>query len=287
MVVHKAQKVFAAVQRPVFRAELAQQGMGDLEQVHAVHRGVQAFIALIVGAGVQHIVADKLVVVAVQQLADEEEVRLYRIAERAQLADEVLIQTVGHVQPQAVDIKFLHPQADAVKNMLYDRRVFQVELDQLVMAFPAFIPETVIIVGVALKRDVEPVFIRGVPLFLLHVAECPKAAANVVEHTVEYNLDTVFVKGIADGSKILVSAEPAVDLAEVARVIAMAVRFKDRGKIDRVAAQLCDMFRPVRHLADTVFEHAVVDARRTAETDRVDLIKYAFISPHSQELLYK
>ena len=111
--------------------------MGDLEQVEAVHGGVQALVALIVGAGVQHIVADKLVVVAVQQLADEEEIRLYRIAEGAQLADEVLIQTVGHVQPQAVDIKFLYPQADAVENMLYDRRVFQVELDQLVMAFPA------------------------------------------------------------------------------------------------------------------------------------------------------
>ena len=80
VVVHKVQQVLAAVQRPVFRAELTQQGVGDLKEVEAVHRGVQTLVALIVGAGVQHLVADKLVIIAVQQLADEEEVAAKTVA---------------------------------------------------------------------------------------------------------------------------------------------------------------------------------------------------------------
>ena len=280
VVIHKAQKVLAAVQRPVFRAELAQQGMGDLKQVHAVHGGVQALVALVVGAGVQHAVADELVVVAVQQLADEEEVRLYRVAEGAQLADEILVQTVGHVQTQAVDVEFLHPQADAVEDVLHDRGVFQVELDQLVMAFPALVPEAVVVVRVAVERNVEPVLVRGIPLFLLYVAERPEAAADMVEHAVQHDLDAVFVQGVAHRSKVLVRAEAAVDFAEVAGVVAVAVGFKDRGKVYRVAAELCDVLRPVRNLRDAVYQHTIVDARRAAEPDRVDLIKYALISPH-------
>ena len=166
--------------------------------------------------------------------------------------------------------------------MLHNSRVFQVELDQLVMALPALVPEAVVVVRVAVKRDTEPVLIRRVPLFLLHVAKRPETAADMVEHAVQHDLDAVFVQGFADSGKILVGTEAAVDLAEVAGIIAVAVGFKDGGEVHSVAAKLRDVRRPVCYFADAVFEHTVVNTRRVAEPDRVDLIKYTFIRPHSK-----
>ena len=43
---------------------------------------------------------------------------------------------------------------------------------------------------------------------------------------------------------------------------------------------------PVGSLADAWHGYAVVDARRAAEADGIDLIKNTFISPHRSLLLY-
>ena len=59
------------VEAPGVGAELPVEAVADLKQIHGIEGGVQALVALVVGAGVQHAVADELVVVAVQQLADE------------------------------------------------------------------------------------------------------------------------------------------------------------------------------------------------------------------------
>ena len=184
MVVDEREQMPAAVQRPVFRAELAQQGVRDLEQIVAVHRGIQTLVALVIRAGVQQTVPDELIVVAMQQFADEEEIRAERVAERAELTEKILIEAVGDVQPQTIDAEFLLPQADAVEQMMHDVGIAQVELYQLVVSFPALVPEAVVIVRIALERDVEPVLVGRVPFFLLYVPERPEAAADMVEHAV-------------------------------------------------------------------------------------------------------
>ena len=99
----------------------------------------------------QHALSHELVIVAVQQPADEEKVGLERVAERAKLAEEILIQAVGHVKAQPVDIELVYPKPDAAEDMLYDRGVFQVELDQLIVSLPALVPETVVIARIAIE----------------------------------------------------------------------------------------------------------------------------------------
>lgn len=83
VVIHETDQVLALVKRPVFRAELPHERVGDLEQVHRVEGGVQAFVALVVGAGMQHLVVDDHVIVAAHDLADEDEFRLERFGEAA------------------------------------------------------------------------------------------------------------------------------------------------------------------------------------------------------------
>ena len=161
---------------------------------------------------------------------------LDRVAERAQTADEVLIQTVGDIQTQAVDVKFLDPAADALEQVLDDLLVAQIQLDQLVVTFPALVPEAVVVVGIAVEIDVEPVLVRGVPLFLLNVLKCPEAASDMVEHAVEHDADAFVVQDAAHFGKLFIGAEAAVDFSEIAGVVAVAVGFKDGGEIHGIAA---------------------------------------------------
>ena len=146
VVIHKRKQVLAFIQRPVFRTELAQQRMRNLKQVVAVHRGIQTLVAFVIRAGVQQTVPDELIVVAVQQLADEEKVGRERVTEAAQRTDEILVETVGNIQPQTVNAEFVLPLPDALENVVLHIRMAQIELDQLKMTFPALVPEAVIVV---------------------------------------------------------------------------------------------------------------------------------------------
>ena len=169
---------------------------------------------------------------------------------------------------------------------MHDVGIAQVELYQLVVSFPALVPEAVVIVRIALERDVEPVLVGRVPFFLLYVSERPEAAADMVEHAVQHDLDAVLMQSLAYGCEIGVRAETAVHLSEVAGIVAVTVGFEDRGEINGVAAETRDMLGPVGSLADARHGYSVVDARRAAEADGIDLIKNTFISPHRSLLLY-
>ena len=155
--------------------------------------------------------------------------------------------------------------------MVYDLGVLQVELDQLVVTFPAFIPKSIIIIGVAVEANVEPVFIRRVPFILLDILERPEAAADVVEYTVEDNADAVAVQAGANVGEIGIGAQSAVDAAEITGVVAVRVGLEEGREVDRVCTQCADMFGPIADLADAALVYAVIDARCAAETNRIDL----------------
>ncbi len=120
--------------------------MIDLEHVHAVKAGEQTFIALIIGGGVQHLFIDHLVVIPVQHLAQQIEVRLKPVCETAQSPDKIMIQAVCYVQSESVNVKFFHPASDTVQYMIDHILMPQVELHQIVVALPSLIPQAVVIV---------------------------------------------------------------------------------------------------------------------------------------------
>ena len=70
----------------------------------------------------------------------------------AQLGQKAEVEAVGNIQTQAVDVVVPHPAAHNVKQVVFHRRVLQIQLDQLVAALPRFIPEAVVVVGVAVKE---------------------------------------------------------------------------------------------------------------------------------------
>ena len=95
----------------------------------------------------------------------------------------------------------------------------------------------------------------------------------MIEHAVQNDFDTVFVKLSYYIPEVLIRAQTAVDKTEVPGIISVRVGFKDRGKIYGIDAEFFHMRYPVDDLQDTVFQYPVVFERCTAKAKGIDLIK--------------
>ena len=296
MVIDKRQQVLAAVDAPRVAAKLTVQRMGDFEHVDRVKAGVQALVALVVGAGVEHLVVDDLVVVAVERLTNQHKVGLELTGKRMQAAHEVAIEHIGDVQAQAVDAKNLGPATHGLKQVIDHGGVLQVELHKLKMALPALVPKAVAVARVTVKADVEPVLVRRVPLALLHVAEGPKTATDVVEDGIEHHADAMVVQRLAHGGKVGIPTQATVDMTQAARIIAVAIGLEWRvdqhsanTEFLQVVGPLGDFHdgrigvgRGVGSLGKLILGNGRgVFARSPAKAQRIDLIERRLICPHN------
>ena len=254
--------------------------MIDLEQIHAVEAGIQSLIAFIVGAGMQHLIVHQRLIVAMQDLSHQEKVLLQPVAEAAEPAHKVMIQQIGNIQTQTVDIEVLHPETDAFQNVIHNLFIFQIQLHQVIISLPALIPQAVIIVGIAAQIDMEPVQIRRILPVLQHVLEGPEASSHMVEHPVQNHADSRLMQTVAHLCKIPVASQPAVNFSEISCIITVSIGFKHRRKVNRVRADPLYMRNPLLHLQNPGLFHTVIFKRRSTEAQRIDLIKYALICPH-------
>ena len=285
VVVGKIEQRFAGVQAPGLRAELTVEAVGDLVHVERVEAGIQALVTFVVCDRMAGVVVHPAVIVAVQRLAHQNKIRLELVCKVAQRGEEIKVKAVGDVEAQAVDVVIAHPGGDGIEDMFTHGGVVQVELDKLVAALPAFVPEAVVIVGVAVKAQVEPVFIGAVPAFFLYVSERPEAAADMVEHAVQHDLEPGGVQSLADSLEVVRIAQAAVNLVKIARVVAVGVAFKQRIEQHAGRAERFDMVDPAEHAAQAVRLDAVVLQRRAAQAQRVDLIENSVLIPHSLSFL--
>lgn len=102
----------------------------------------------------------------------------------------------------------------------------------------------------------------------------------MVEHTVQHHTDAVVVEGAANLGEVLIGAQAGVYSAVVPSVITMAVAVEQRREVDCIGPQLLDMLCPVPDFADAVGLNTIVNPRRTAEAQGINLIKNAFLRPH-------
>src|SRR5699024_5220677 len=144
----------------------------------------------------------------------------------------------------------------------------------------ALVPEAVIVSAVPVEINAEPVFVRGIPLFLLDILKCPEASSDMIKHAVQHHLYVMVMQLFADSLKIIVCSKAAVDLHKISCIIAVVVRFEDRVHDDRSDPELLEIFRPFTDLQDPVRLHSVVVHGRPAESDRIYLIKSFIVSPH-------
>ena len=166
-----------------------------------------------------------------------------------------------------------------------DFLVSEIELDQVIIALPALVPEAVVVRGISVEADIEPILIGGFPSSLQDILELRESAADMVEHSVQDHADPRCVEVFTDFLEILVGAQPAVDLFIVPRVITVRIRLKYGTKIDCGDPQFCKMRDPFLYFQDPVRLHAVVFIGRSAHAQRVNLIDHTFFCPHNKSSL--
>ena len=280
VVVHEGQQVGPLVEGPGLRPVLAGQAVADLKQVAVVEAGPQPLVAVVVGYRVAQLRPHPEVVIPAQDLAHQGEVGFQRLGKGPQALQIVGGEAVGHVQPQPVDPELLHPVPDGLELVLHHVRVVEVQLDQLAVSLPVFVPEAVAPVGVAVEVQIEPVPIGAAPLLLLNVPKGPEAPAHMVEHPVQQDPEPGVVSGAAHLSQVLVGPQAGVQPVVVPGVIAVAVTVKHRIEQDGVRPQPFDVLHPVQQPQDAALGTPVVVRRRAAQAQGVDLIEDRLVKPH-------
>ena len=231
-----------------------------------------------------------------ERLADQHKVGLELTGKSVQAAHEVAVEHIGNVQAQAVDAKDLGPATHGLKQVIDHGRVLQVELHKLKMALPALIPKAVAVARVTVKADVEPILVRRIPLALLHIAEGPKTAADVVEDGIEHHADTVGMQCVAHGGKVDIPTQAAVDMAQAARIVAVAIGLERRVDEHSANAEFLQVVGPFGNLHDgrigascgigglgelILGNRGGVFARSSTKAQRIDLIERRLVCPHS------
>ena len=114
-------------------------GVGDLEIVVVVVAAPQALVQLIVGNRVEHFRVGPAAVIAVDDLAHQPELRLDLVGKAAQTLHKVEVQHIRCIQPDAVNVECIDPEADGIIMVVLHLGVALVQLDQQVEAAPVAI----------------------------------------------------------------------------------------------------------------------------------------------------
>src|SRR5699024_5777769 len=232
---------------------------------------------------VAFLIAHPHIIIAVECLAHENKVFFYLDGKAPERPKIRIAHTVGNVKAQSVDAIKFDPFADNVIMIPAHIRIIQIQLYKFIVSFPAFIPETVPIVGVAVKVDVEPATVWAVPFLFDDVLKSPKATAYMVEDAVEHNLHAGIMNGLADFLQVFLGSEAGIDGKIVPGVIAVIVALHERIEQHTGGAGLFDMIHPVQYAQNTV--SGVFFVKRSTKSQRVDLINDCFVKPHNIFLL--
>ena len=236
---------------------------------------------LVVGHRVQHLRVCPAAVIAVDYLAHKPELWLYLVGKAAQTAHKVKVQHIGCVQTDAVNVKFIHPEADGIVVVVLHLRVALVQLDQQIVAAPVAVGKAVVVLVVAPEIHIaEPVLIAGVLAVCLQVLEREEIAAHMVEHAVH---DDLLAPLMAGGDKLLeflVGAETPVYQTVADSVIAVGTALEQRADIDRRTAKLCRVLSPRIQLFESPGDRlSVVFMRAAAQSQRINVIEYRIVIP--------
>ena len=112
---------------------------------------MQSLIALIIGGRVKHTVIHQTIVISMQHLPYQEEILFQPIRKAPQPAHKAFIQTISHIQAQTIYSEFIHPEFYAFQNIIDHFLVSEIQLYQIIMSFPALIPQTIIVIGISFK----------------------------------------------------------------------------------------------------------------------------------------
>ena len=107
--------------------------------------------------------------------------------------------------------------------------VAQVQLNQIIVAFPSFIPKSVVIIRITTEvNTIKPACVSRTFSVFHHILKGAEPSSHMVKHTVQHHFDAVFVQFSTYLPEILVCAQTCVQLTVIPCVIAVSVRLENR-----------------------------------------------------------
>ena len=187
------------------------------------------------------IVIHPAVIISMQCLSQKHKLRLYLIGILSKFFQIKRTQTVGYVQTKPVYVIKIYPFFYHIKLMLPHLWIIKIQLYQFQMSFPAFIPESIVVMSIPVKIQMKPVTIGTFPFFLPDILKCPEASAHMVKHTVKHHLQTCLMNGTTDCRQILLRSQTPINLPVISGIISMIITVHQRIKKDAGRSCLFDM----------------------------------------------
>lgn len=120
---------------------------------------MNALVALVISCRMKHSVIDKPVVISVNSLSHKEEIIFKAVRKASEPMHEIRVKTVRNVKSYSINFKIFYPVFYTVKKIIYNFIIFKVELYKVIIALPAFIPESVIPCIITIKINIKPITI--------------------------------------------------------------------------------------------------------------------------------
>ena len=185
-------------------------------------RRVNTLIAFVVGYAVQHFWICPTLVVPVDDFTHQPEFRILFLTEIVNTAEEIKVYAICCVEPNSIDVEGIHPVTDCINQVIAHVPVAQVQLNQIIVTVPAFIPERIAAgAGAAEVQSGKPITVRGSLSLFLYIPERPEIPSNMVEHTVQNNTNAIFVQHITNMLKQLIGSQTIINHLIVCCIIAV------------------------------------------------------------------
>ena len=175
------------------------------------------------------------------RLPKEEELRIEAPCKCPESPQEIPVDAVSHIQTKAGNAELLMPEPYALKDVVPDRRLTEIQLHKIIAALPFAVGKAVIVRRIAAEVYIKPIPVRTLLPVFKHVLKGKEAPAHMIEDSVKHDPETCFLKGPAYGLQVLVRTKTSVKEAEIPRIIAMLITFKQGIEKHGVKAAGLDM----------------------------------------------
>ena len=93
--------------------------MCDLKEVVVIKAGVNALVQLVVRNRMEHFRVHPAAVITVDDFTHKPEIRFHGSGLCTHFLHEIKVQDIGCVQTDAVNVKFVHPETDHIKKIIF------------------------------------------------------------------------------------------------------------------------------------------------------------------------
>ena len=142
---------------------------------------------MIIRHRVKHMTIDPSFIFSVDHFSHQEKIILDLIRKFSKSYHKIKIQYLSDIQPESIDIEFIHPESDCIQMIIDNIRISQIELCKDIVSSPGIIGKSVIEFVVSIEIDILiPVKILTAFFFFSDILKRKEISSAVIEYCIKY-----------------------------------------------------------------------------------------------------